>query len=133
MSELKPCPFCGGEAHVAHYYGDTLCLEDPEKYTWFVSCASRGCPGSVQSPGYLHRGEAEALAAWNRRASPWVPVTERLPEWSGYYPVWNPSPGRRPFVAWYDANRSKWDTKKLVSHWGESLPDPLDQELGEDA
>ena len=59
MSGLKPCPFCGGEAHVKEVVGacDTL-------YT--VGCSDSGCMG--YETWLLKPTEEEAIAAWNRRA-----------------------------------------------------------------
>ena len=53
MSELKPCPFCGGEAElmVGKYYG-----------TKWVECKT--C--HAESDAFDTR--AEAIDAWNRRA-----------------------------------------------------------------
>lgn len=56
MSDLKPCPFCGGEA-VFHD-----CLRPPETYPCRVYCDN--CWAEVG--GYST--EAEAIAAWNSRA-----------------------------------------------------------------
>ena len=57
MSELKPCPFCGGEAKVFHY--SSAILDE----VWRVVCDSPFC---AQGPdGYT---EAEAVDAWNTRA-----------------------------------------------------------------
>lgn len=53
--ELKPCPFCGGEAE----YEGLYCY-----------CTRCGCR-MEDDPD-----EAEAIAAWNRRASPTPPTTE---------------------------------------------------------
>ena len=53
MSELKPCPFCGGEAKLYSAF---------KKKKAFVLCKS--CEAS--SP---MRTEAEAIEAWNRRAN----------------------------------------------------------------
>lgn len=60
MSELLPCPFCGGEAEVQHQtrelYGDVV--------DWYgVYCKKQFC-------GYVsgQSTEAEAVAAWNTRA-----------------------------------------------------------------
>ena len=52
MSDLKPCPFCGGEARTHYVKGYEL---------WEVSCGQCGSELSA----YL--SEAEAIEAWNRR------------------------------------------------------------------
>ena len=52
MRELKPCPFCGGEAtHGKYWHG------------WIVICSECGCK-SV----YAFSPE-EAIDAWNRRVT----------------------------------------------------------------
>lgn len=67
MSEkLKPCPFCGGKAEVAHSWAD------PRYCT--VSCLTENCMGKNweqdEQGGFAseHRGAQAAIAAWNRRA-----------------------------------------------------------------
>ena len=55
MSELKPCPFCGGEARTSGERFENTIL------SW-VFCSSCGAAG-----GYRHT-EAEAITAWNTRA-----------------------------------------------------------------
>lgn len=58
---LKPCPFCGvGVGALSRYHP-----RDPNE--WYVSCAAKDCVMQPETPTY--RTEAEALAAWNRRAS----------------------------------------------------------------
>ena len=52
MSELKPCPFCGGEAR--RYYGNTEC--------YGVCC--KKCSAKIY--GYASKGSA--TKAWNKRA-----------------------------------------------------------------
>ncbi len=62
IADLKPCPFCGGEAHVSYYETESLWSHDQVTYTK-VSCDE--CDISLQSePGY----ETEAIQAWNTRA-----------------------------------------------------------------
>ena len=53
MSDLKPCPFCGGEAQ---------CSEDLRFHISWVYC-----PGCGAASGYRNT-EAEAIEAWNTRA-----------------------------------------------------------------
>ena len=59
MSELKKCPFCGGEAYISQMWG-----EDSEKYWYRVGC-------TVCGMGLLPHSKTikeQAIAAWNRRA-----------------------------------------------------------------
>lgn len=57
MSELLPCPFCGGEARIFHF---SSAIRDE---VWRAVCDKPFC---AQGPdGYT---EAEAIAAWNTRA-----------------------------------------------------------------
>lgn len=60
MSELKPCPFCGGEAKTM------------EQHRWWVFCPECMCDlgfeGMDESGCYGHFDtEAEAVEAWNTR------------------------------------------------------------------
>ena len=64
MTDLRPCPFCGSDG-VLVSYGAGLRVE----------CSVPRC-----AIGPLANPEAEAIAAWNRRAEGWIPVGERLPE-----------------------------------------------------
>lgn len=59
MSELKPCPFCGGEdLEIDH--APTYDVRHPDVYeVHCVECGGRGGEGWT---------EAEAIAAWNTRA-----------------------------------------------------------------
>lgn len=58
MTELLPCPFCGGEAHIWN-----------SGYFYNGKCFKCGCTLS----GHGYTTEAEAIAAWNTR-------TERVDE-----------------------------------------------------
>ena len=58
MDELRPCPFCGGEAHV---------VGKPHEAVFCVGCGDDTCLG-FSGLGWLYGTEEEAAAAWNRRA-----------------------------------------------------------------
>ena len=79
--ELKPCPFCGGEAYIfetptyhtrSHPYSIRCNLCD----LFFGWDADRGKCGG------LYETREEAAAAWNRRADDtgWIPTKDRLPK-----------------------------------------------------
>jgi Lar family restriction alleviation protein len=70
MSNLKPCPFCGGEAD---RFGVSA-----EREGDYVNPIAPGCD-SCQAYVFAKTHD-EAIAAWNRRAAGWVSVEERLPE-----------------------------------------------------
>ena len=59
MSELRECPFCGGEAELVNY-GLTGKFE-------VVQCVDCGARTRVFDPD-IKRGES-VIEAWNRRAS----------------------------------------------------------------
>ena len=71
MAELKPCPFCGGEADIYDYETEhdiydsyTLGYVDTEIITKYVCvCPACGASGAEQT------SEEEAIEAWNRRVS----------------------------------------------------------------
>ena len=72
MDNLKPCPFCGGEAKTV--LADTY----PHRgmlHSWFVACKDSECGCELGFYGMDENGtcgtyetEAEAIAAWNTRA-----------------------------------------------------------------
>lgn len=66
--KLLPCPFCGGEA--------VLCIGEGG----YIQCAS--CLGTMPYQYGLEysEGKAKAIAAWNRRAAGWIPVTPDMPD-----------------------------------------------------
>ena len=68
-AELRPCPFCGGEAHLQPFMG-----------YWTVGCTD--CFGAVV--GKIETKE-EAIKEWNKRPSPWHTGT---PTEDGWYLVW---------------------------------------------
>ncbi len=59
--ELKPCPFCGGEAELIPY---SLGMNDDLKY-WAVTCSNHDCFVHPETR-YYHK--EDAIEAWNFRA-----------------------------------------------------------------
>ena len=57
MAELKPCPFCGGEAVVTKHHN---------RFTEWYLCSCPKCHISQTGSEYGFR--FEAVDAWNRRA-----------------------------------------------------------------
>ena len=57
MTELKPCPFCGGEAYTTERAGFASA-------GWSVECVNPDCGCDFA----LYADEAEAIGAWNTRA-----------------------------------------------------------------
>lgn len=80
MSELKPCPFCDGRTTVkTRYIGyGSLGLGSHDEYR--VVCQE--CHAS--SDEYRH--EAEAIAAWNRRADAVPVVRGEWRTWEEQFP-----------------------------------------------
>lgn len=60
MSELKPCPFCGGRANVwTNVFG---------RGTVVYACDNKSCGAEVRFFTGDNKGEAENNELWNRRA-----------------------------------------------------------------
>ena len=76
MSELLPCPFCGGEAHMeSKHYGDT--------HYWRAWCQTPFCAFMSVAPT-----EQQAIEAWNTRAERTCKVDDIVPDnWE--YKVWS--------------------------------------------
>ena len=62
MKDLKPCPFCGGEAELHPTYD----MDTGEVDGWFTWCNNDRCECKPETNE--HFTEAEAIAAWNTRA-----------------------------------------------------------------
>lgn len=70
MNDLKPCPFCGGDAEIDpdimffEYYGHERCDEA-------IQCTECSCRIEIQSDidkcSCCNDLRSEAIAAWNRR------------------------------------------------------------------
>ena len=66
---LLSCPFCGGEANVIDHHNDDGSVS--------VGCNNDTCLG-FSGLGWLYKTEAEAIAAWNTRASNHYPYEQRI-------------------------------------------------------
>ena len=53
IEELKPCPFCGGDAEITKWH---------EGY--FVECKKQRCGGTIGA----YKAKQKAIEAWNTRA-----------------------------------------------------------------
>lgn len=60
MSELKPCPFCGGEATIEEIPGNP---DSNDAYCWTAGC--KEC-----NIGWYEETKTKAIEKWNRRAEP---------------------------------------------------------------
>ena len=66
-NELKPCPFCGGEAQIRQ---NDVCGGFGMYITkYFVMCAKCGARGASADDYYFEHPLAKAVTAWNRRAN----------------------------------------------------------------
>ena len=60
MRELKPCPFCGGEAEIFSWYIKGIA----NRLHYNVRCKDCGCTRRSRE----YRTTKKAIEAWNRRA-----------------------------------------------------------------
>lgn len=63
--QLKPCPFCGGDAELQKSLGGPF-TEDAVRASFRVVCSDHGCQGGFSN--FWHTTPEEAVGAWNRRA-----------------------------------------------------------------
>jgi Lar family restriction alleviation protein len=87
MTELKPCPFCGGEA----LYGEAI-VEGTTTHSYSVICSKCGIgifkPWTSGDTWEPFTSEKEARKAWNRRPGRHKsPVLERIKRGDGLPPL----------------------------------------------
>lgn len=54
MNELKPCPFCGGDAE----------LRETSSHDYFIRCTNKQCASRTRN---YHENKNGAISAWNTR------------------------------------------------------------------
>ncbi len=78
MTELKSCPFCGGEAVPVYSDKGSLYTSNILMLSAKGTVKCKKCEVRLQR---IYSRVGKAIEAWNKRAeSEWIPVTERLPE-----------------------------------------------------
>ena len=72
MDNLKPCPFCGGEAEQIY--------EDPLHNEAYIICSDHNCLGYMRIGWGTKDDKAKFIKRlennWNRRPDNWISVTE---------------------------------------------------------
>ena len=82
MNDLKPCPFCGSEAEIITAWNSVW-----GKDVYRIACSNKACPIDYIVTKQ-HATKAEAIAAWNTRATlgrgtcEWV-LADKWPNESG--------------------------------------------------
>lgn len=97
--ELSPCPFCGSDGEELGICADPDMPKSPARRIQCYWC-------NVEAP--FHPSEADAIAAWNTRASP---APGRAPLTDADLPI-HPEPHS---FAWTDME------KRAILKWGNSL------------
>ena len=106
MTELLPCPFCGGKPYLANV-AMVGCA-----YVVCTDCRIQGDDGSQE----------RAIAAWNRRAPVWQPIAT-APKDGTRVDLWHSANGRIPDCRHVEAYSA-------VTHW-QPLPAPPQEPTNE--
>ncbi len=65
MTELKPCPFCGGNARMLRH---ELGIMGRSGYDWWHAIQCQRCNAAVGYDDNRYRDKSDAIRAWNTRA-----------------------------------------------------------------
>ncbi len=126
MAELKPCPFCGGEADC----NNSGFMKDG-KPMWAVECLTCGVVTELCGTA------EEATEAWEKRTEPvqsWTPVAERLPEkrrWCLCYFKYEPESPDVICENFHYGTGGWLSEGSRVTHWMPLPKPPKEQEAGE--
>lgn len=143
MPELKPCPFCGGNAKMFSAKANAA----GTRFVYWVECNGSMCKCSPKTENYYTK--EEAAEAWNKRASDWIPCSERMPDMmadrrpeSAWSDDLKPSDDvlcytnfKRQIVAWYSHAYDEWTdveedhtySRDQITHWMPLPPDPPEE------
>ena len=140
MTELLPCPFCGGKVSFSTW----------EAYSTDASYSCVKCPKCLvtmpcDSPRFDYTSRtwsaqtAEAIAAWNRRAPVWQPIAT-APKDGRKFDAWVPDPfgGHRMCNLSFSAKGmlrqdgilTAADIPRFPTHW-QPLPAPPQEPTNE--
>jgi len=119
MTELKPCPFCGGEAHLyVEEYGlweaNIVCHND---------ITAKGCPGHMRlfQLGYTKEEATDKIMKrWNTRANNWHTGTPTKEDW--YFVMWKDTDDnwtRFSALMWNNGNKTWYDDVTPETNWGD--------------
>lgn len=117
--KLNPCPICGKQVETGNFAG----------VDWFVFC---DC-GIEFAPKNVDTFD-ELAARWNRRASEWISVKDRLPEKTGKYIVHQWRTGETSDCDYYHRDDPYttfpgWEYEhEKISHWMPFPHDPEEEE-----
>ena len=116
MSEqLKPCPFCGATKESGLV---NICIAPVESFLkretiefYTVKCGC--CEAQIGN----HCTEDGAIAAWNRRASSWISVEDRLPEVNKEVLVYCRFYGEKMIGVSYIDENDRWLFGDITYYW----------------
>jgi len=108
MNELRECPFCGGEAEIQ----EPLYVAPGIVPPCLIRCGRCGAE-------IMRDTEAEAVAAWNRRAAGWVKCSpETMPKCGERYLVANGPIVKEAYLDGGNEWIDRYDiTLRYVTHW----------------
>ena len=97
--ELKPCPFCGGEADMM--IGGTI---------YKAGCINDDCP---ENDSWRYTSEKAAIRAWNTRPDPWQPIGA-APKDKSEILIFNPNWDHPVKACWHENDAEE----SIFSGWG---------------